>query len=594
MAGDEIARETALRRRRVLGWSLVLIASITALRFAADEAEAPITVLYVIPIAVVAAEFGIKAAVAVALLCFGLYESAVWLVDVPATLLGDLIRLAVFLSVAVFVGWVGLKLRSALDDLERSSVVMRTIGEATPDVIYAKDPEGRYTLINSTGSAFVHRTPEEMVGKTDHDLLTEEDARQSEALDRRALEESEVIEIKRTVSLDGEQVHFRGYTGRLETYSGETIGVFGVARDVTTLVLTERVRATYLDATRVIAEMPEPEELGNRLLDVLVDGEVIPRGRVLDEAESAPEAGDDEFAVLPMVAAGEDFGSLVLELGRHRDGGDSARAMITGVGALAEQYLERRVAEREAERLKNEFFGLVSHELRSPLTSILGYTELLEEIEAERLSDQGRGFIGVIDRNARRQLRLVQDLLLLVRVEGGRFTLDLSEGDLRSVVAEACEAVGPQAAAKEVELDLELADVGAADFDAVRFGQAVDNLLTNAIKFSPDGGRVAVSLTGEDGVATVTVADSGIGVAADEVDKLFDRLFRASSAIEQQIQGTGLGLTIVKAVTEAHGGRVSVESELGRGTTFKLELPVLVDEDGRGDPRPANLEGQLR
>ena len=254
----------------MLGATILLIAAITALRFAANEAEEPITVLYVIPIAVAAAEFGVKAALLVALLCFGLFEAAVLVADVQTTFLGDALRLSIFLSVALVVGWVGLKLRRALDDLERSTVVLRTIGEATPDVIYAKDPDGRYTLINSTGSAFVQRTPEEVVGQTDFDLLTEEDARQSEALDQRALQGSDVIEIKRTVSLEGGDVHFRGYTGRLETDAGETIGVFGVARDVTALVRTERVRATYLNATRVIAEMPEVEELAERLLEVLI------------------------------------------------------------------------------------------------------------------------------------------------------------------------------------------------------------------------------------------------------------------------------------------------------------------------------------
>ena len=484
------------------------------------------------------------------------------------------------------------------DDLERSSVVLRTVGEATPDAIYAKDPAGRYTLMNTAGARFLGRTPREVIGKYDHQLAEHEEARRTRDLDVEAIERDEVIRADRTIRLDGVDVSFAGYVGPLKSDDGTLLGVFGVARDVTAEVRTQHVRSIYLDAIRVIAEAPEPEELGARLLEVLRDGRVVRGGRQLEPVEDPGAETRTESAttaILPLSAGGNDFGALELELAPYDDDGASAQLLIGGLEAVIGQYLERRVAERDAERLKNEFFGLISHELRSPLTSIVGYTELLDEIEGERLSDQGRGFIEVIDRNARRQLRLVQDLLLLVRLEGGRFTLDVGEHELRTVVSEACEAVGPQAGVKGVEIAADLEDVGIARCDPVRLGQAVDNLLTNAIKFSPDGGRVSVTLSGRGETAVITVADSGIGVSAEEVDRLFDRLFRASSAVEQQIQGTGLGLTIVKAVAEAHGGSVAVASELGVGTTFTLELPVLTGDEGeRRELLRSNLEGQIR
>jgi PAS domain S-box-containing protein len=597
-AGDQLDQDRTDRRRTVVLAAVLLVAAITALRLAANEADEPITVLYVIPVALLAAEFGVGAGMASALFCFGLYVVAILAADIQMTFFDDVLRLVVLLSVGLVVGLVGARLRRALEDLERSSVVLRTVGEATPDVIYAKDPSGRYMLMNTAGAAFSGVTPADIIGKYDQDLTEHDAAKLTRELDLRAVEQDEIIETTRTIRLEGEEVTFSGYVGPLRAGNGDLLGVFGVARDVTVQVRMEASREVYLNAIRVVAAAPEPEELGARLLDTLVDGKIIRAGRRLPDGTGEGGRGAraaEGTVVLPLMAAGHDFGTLELEIATHGDSGAAATTLIEGVGAMVGQYLERRVAEREAERIKNEFFGLVSHELRSPLTSIVGYSELLAEVEADRLSTQGKGFIEVIDRNARRQLRLVQDLLLLSRLDGGRFTLDLSESDLRSVVEEACEAVGPQAAGKNVELDLDLEDVGPARCDAVRLGQAVDNLLTNAIKFSPEGGSVSISLTGRDGVARIEVADSGIGVAADEVDRLFDRLFRASSAVEQQIQGTGLGLTIVKAVVEGHGGRVAVESELGRGTTFTLELPVLIgDQDGRPAPPPTDLEGQLR
>lgn len=224
--------------------------------------------------------------------------------------------------------------------------------------------------------------------------------------------------------------------------------------------------------------------------------------------------------------------------------------------------------------MKDEFFSLVSHELRTPLTSIVAYLELTLTDEFATLADEHREFLEVVDRNARRLLRLVGDLLFVARINEGRLALERGEVDLQDVVAVAVASAQPRADAGEVTLNAILEPVPAVEGDADRLGQAVDNLISNAIKYTPGGGRVDVRLGADNGDAAIDVVDTGIGIPADEQDHLFQRFFRASTAVEGHVPGVGLGLTIVKAIVEGHDGRLELASAAGRGTTVRILLPT--------------------
>jgi PAS domain S-box-containing protein len=231
-------------------------------------------------------------------------------------------------------------------------------------------------------------------------------------------------------------------------------------------------------------------------------------------------------------------------------------------------------AERDAERLKDEFIGLVSHELRTPLTSIIGYTELLAEIDAANLSAEGRRFLEVIERNSRRELAMVGDLLLLTRITSGGFEIDARPVSLSEIAAASVDGARPAAERAGLELEAEISRGVATAGDPHRLAQVVDNLISNAIKFTPEGGRVAVRVWNGAHAATLEVSDSGIGIERRDLARLFDRMYRAEEAERRHIPGTGLGLTIVKAIVDAHEARISIESEPGRGTTVRVELPV--------------------
>jgi signal transduction histidine kinase len=234
-------------------------------------------------------------------------------------------------------------------------------------------------------------------------------------------------------------------------------------------------------------------------------------------------------------------------------------------------------AEREADRLKDEFFALVSHELRTPLTSVIGYLELLRSDGIE--DPQNRQFLDVIDRNARRLLRLVGDLLFIAQVEAGKLSLERSEVDLAAVASESVEAARPRADAAGVALATDVAELPAILGDRDRIGQAVDNLVSNALKFTLRGGSVTVRLRRDDGHALVEVADTGMGISRADQERLFERFFRTDAATSAAIPGVGLGLTITRAIVEGHGGSVSVHSVEGEGTTFAMRLPLAVREE---------------
>ncbi len=306
-----------------------------------------------------------------------------------------------------------------------------------------------------------------------------------------------------------------------------------------------------------------------------------------DDCEMAAGAGLRVALALPLVADGGVMGAVVFYAPELPDPDDKElAAALAAIGLQVGQYLERKRAQRAADRMKDGFLALVSHELRTPLTSIVGYLELLVEDESEDVSPHGRQFLNVIDRNARRLQRLVDDVLFAAQAEAGRLTLDPSRMDLPEVAAESVEAARPTAVERRIDLRLDGGRLPAVTADRDRVGQAIDNLISNALKFTPPGGTVEVRLRSDGDSALIEVSDTGLGMSEEDRARVFDRFFRAG-ATRDSAPGVGLGLTIVKAIAEGHGGSVSVESEEGVGTTFRIELPL-------GAPAPVGEDAAAR
>ncbi len=243
--------------------------------------------------------------------------------------------------------------------------------------------------------------------------------------------------------------------------------------------------------------------------------------------------------------------------------------------------------ENQAESGTEQFLATMSLELRAPMASILGYAEMLQEELDDPTADAGaRTFVDRIERNGQRMLLLIQDLLTLTRVEDPDLELQQKEIDLRTLVSSAYDDLRLRIDGRRLDLSLRLPpDPIHHECDPKLVEQAVSQLLLNAAKFTPDGGRIMVSLKSNGAVSRIVVGDTGLGISQTDRDRLFTRFFRSHQPEVQQVQGSGLGLAIVQAVVAAHGGVVTVDSELGRGSTFVVELPCRTASAASPGPR---------
>ena len=240
---------------------------------------------------------------------------------------------------------------------------------------------------------------------------------------------------------------------------------------------------------------------------------------------------------------------------------------------MLEAEREQNARLRKVDDARNQFLAIVSHELRTPLTSIVSFCELIRG-EADGLTSEGLRFLDIIERNADRLHRLIGDLLMLDRVEAGALPLDLADVSIPELTAEAVRSASAGAAKQGVTIVIRTGDGPSVRGDARRLTQVLDNLLANAVKFSHRNGVVRVTASCEGRTWRIDVADSGIGIPPTEADQLFNRFVRASNARTAGLPGIGLGLSIVKILTEMHGGRVEVHSVLGLGSTFSVFLPA--------------------
>jgi signal transduction histidine kinase len=258
------------------------------------------------------------------------------------------------------------------------------------------------------------------------------------------------------------------------------------------------------------------------------------------------------------------------ERGRLLEAERAARTEAETVQRLLSEQNDRL---RELDRLKDEFVSLVSHELRTPLTSIRGYIELLLE-DLEPSETGRRRYLEVVDRNSQRLLELVSDLLFLAQVEAGKLAIEREPVELGQVVEECVEAAAPIAESRGIALAADIDRVASLDGDRAKLAQMLDNLVSNALKFTPKDGRVDVRLRADGETAVLEVDDTGLGIPQAEQGRLFERFFRSSTATENAIPGTGLGLTITKAIVERHGGRIEIESGERAGTVVRVSLPL--------------------
>ncbi len=382
-----------------------------------------------------------------------------------------------------------------------------------------------------------------------------------------------------------------------------------VAANAMASILADRQQALLIEQTRR-AEAAGASERSRFLLDTVLDsltigviitdpdGELILMNKVLRESPELTANGADPWesyrhapafdadGVTPLdpddmtytrVVRGETVIDRMIWVGPP---GGAQRALSVSGGPvhtadsehIANVILITEVTEFvRALEAKDAFIGTVSHELRTPLTTVAGALEVIIE-QQESLPDAVAQWLPVLQRNVSRQTVLVRDLLTAAGTRTGPMRLDVSDADLAEIAADAAAALAHEITAKRLTVHLDLRSARGR-LDPVRLAQVCENLLSNAVRYTPEGGTIAVVTRTVGDELELDVQDTGVGISDDDQRRLFDEFFRADSARVSATRGIGLGLSIVKAIVDAHDGRLHVESTLGEGSTFTVRLP---------------------
>ena len=291
---------------------------------------------------------------------------------------------------------------------------------------------------------------------------------------------------------------------------------------------------------------------------------------------------------IPMLRAGEPIGAMTIGWAEPDAFDDQQIALVQGFAAQAVIAIENvrlfRALEQKSRELevasqhKSEFLANMSHELRTPLNAIIGFSEVLSERMFGELNEKQEEYLKDIYASGMHLLSLINDILDLSKIEAGRMELELMDFDLPAALDSALTLVRQRAARRGISLDSNVDErLGQIQADERKIRQVVLNLLSNAIKFTPEGGRIEVGAVPRDGSVEVSVSDTGIGIAPEDQEAVFEE-FRQVGTAEKKAEGTGLGLTLCRKFIELHGGRIWVKSQVGAGSTFGFTIPIRREE----------------
>ncbi len=475
--------------------------------------------------------------------------------------------------------------------------------EAIPDPVFVKDRAHRWVLVNDAFCAAHGRSREELLGKSDYDVMNREEA------EARWAQDDEVFREGRVVVAELRFTDAAGVARLTQTRKAPFAGpggeqlLVGVVRDVTgarhSLAEAEARYRSLAENLGVLVYRADPVTLRamyvNRFVQQLYgySAEEWLRDPALWERTIHPEDRERVLAEAAKALSGPGEGRIEYRIVR-RDGGvrwvvdsfflerDRAGAPVALNGVM-DDVTERRLAtERlvEADRAKSAFLAAMSHELKTPLNAILGFADLLRDETAQ--ASAARAHAEDILAAGRRLLALLTDVLDFARLESGGEPLRREPVDIALLLAEAAAAQRAEAERRGLALAVEAAGAGTAEVDARRLRLMVAHLLSNALKFTPRGGRVtlAAARPGDGQWLELSVADTGAGIAPADRARLFRPFVQLDAALSRQHGGTGLGLALVKRIAELHGGEVKVQSEQGRGSVFTVRLPAAAKEAG--------------
>ncbi|MDQ3818225.1 MAG: ATP-binding protein [Acidobacteriota bacterium] len=294
------------------------------------------------------------------------------------------------------------------------------------------------------------------------------------------------------------------------------------------------------------------------------------KGRI-DELRAHLGQDVEDSAIEELQQQNRDLAKILAELEEKREQLEELNRQLQKSN---EELNEANAKLRELAELREEFLALTTHDLRSPLTVISGVISFFTSGRLGELSPEQKNMVTMMERNTQNLIELVNDLLDASKLESGTMRLDVSRFDLRGLLDELREELEPLAKEKGIELVETIPpDLAQVEADRAKIRRVLQNLLSNALKFTPNGGRVEFSAEQKDGRVAVSVSDTGVGIAPEDLKRLFDKYEQARSRATRGEKGTGLGLYITRQLVELHGSEINVESEVGKGSTFSFTLP---------------------
>ena len=308
--------------------------------------------------------------------------------------------------------------------------------------------------------------------------------------------------------------------------------------------------------------------------------------------------GLKSVAAVPLLVRDQPVGALTVSFTKPRRIGKAEVRLLTLLGGqvapsleaarLHDALLQMASELREATEAKSRFLASMSHELRTPLNAILGFSELMLDDESNKYDAATRHkFLDQINSSGRHLLGLINDILDLSKVEAGRMVLTLETVSVAEVVRQVLDTIEPIATKKGIRIRADVGDAGQVEADAGKLKQMLLNLVSNAVKFTPEGGSVAIGAQRSPDSIAISVTDTGVGIAVSDLDRLFKEFQQLDSGVGRRQEGTGLGLALTKRLAELHGGDVRVTSELGKGSVFIIRLPVKRDAEAPAPAAPA-------
>lgn len=474
-------------------------------------------------------------------------------------------------------------------ELESSKRFLEATMESTPDPIYIKDRDSRYLFANEAYCKLLGKSKDEIIGHTVYDLYPKKQAEILTQQDEKVIWSGTVIHVPDfpVKGLNGKTRIIYTIKAPVKDASGRVAYLVGITRDMTELKQTEeklrrseKFRSSMLESSAYPILVVEPDSTIRYVNPALEELTGYSSSQIIGIKSPYPwwpkEDAEKISKNLEEVISQE---RARYEMRFRRKNGETFWVEVYGVSVEAEgerYYLSHWVDTTERKRLdeiKDRFISTVTHELRTPLVSVKGYIEYILKGKQGTVPEKIESSLAVVKRNTDRLINLTNELLDIRRLQAGGLELSREPLDLREIIDQCAKEIQPLIDSKLQQLQVNIPNKPLhVQADRTRIAQAIMNLLNNASKFTPEGGRVALSTAEDAEVIQVQVSDTGIGIRREDLGRVFEPFTYIRKSI--QAEGTGLGLNITKGLVEAHGGRIWVESAgEGEGATFTFTLP---------------------